>query len=135
MAVERRDPLPPGRYSVFLKPDEGERFRAWAKDSGVSLVVAFPRQVTRSNVPIWSINATGEVLLETVGESVLFDVTTPAPWVGFGFPTIETGVSVDQFVNQELYVPPEKSALSELMTIALMASGVYLAAALLTRKG
>lgn len=134
MAVERRDPLPPGRYSVFLKPDEGERFRAWAKAHGVVIVAAFPREVTRSNTPIWSISATGQVLLETVGESVLFDVTRASPWIGFGFPTIETGIDTTMFINRELYVPPEPTALSELGTIALVGMGVYLLGQLLISR-
>ncbi len=72
MAIERRDPLPPGRYSFNVWHGEDRpKWDAW----------------TRANS-----NTVRTVSIEpgTANDWVMFDVLAPTKWVGLGFPDIVT---------------------------------------------
>jgi hypothetical protein len=102
MANERRDPVPAGRYSLFLKPEEEQRWRDWlnAHSDTVKPLRSVPHQKVRSNTAIFSITWMGDVIQDYAGSSVLFELAAPTPWVGLGLPTIETG-DPDAWVKAE----------------------------------
>lgn len=104
MALERRDPLPPGRYAIFIRQDEEAKWAEWlaANKATVSLVVSIPKRAVASNTAVFSITFTGDVIENYVGRAELFDVTTSTPWVGLGYPDIETTTTIEQFAKREL---------------------------------
>lgn len=91
MAVERRDPLPAGRYSIFINADEGARFAEWRKANAatVKVVSTIDRRALETTLPGFATRWDGTIIESLVGTSILFDVSAPTPWVGLGFPTIE----------------------------------------------
>lgn len=69
MALERRDPLPAGIYSVDLRNDQVPTFRTW--------------QEGRSSVKVLKTNDNGQF------SWILFSVSAPTVWArGIGFPSI-----------------------------------------------
>ena len=93
MALERRNPLPPGRYWIDVFGDNRPRFTTWARQQKASVKV----RVTESDV-----NS------EPPREWHLFDVSAPVPWDAqtFGFPTVaEPEVQTSQDTVQR--PPPE----------------------------
>lgn len=72
MALERRNPLPVARYWVDVSPAEQPAFNAWVASSGGAVAVRTTSQY--SDGWTW----------------FLFDVVSPVPWNGPGFPTIAT---------------------------------------------
>ena len=101
MAVERRDPVPPGRYWVFVKKDELDQWQAWLSGSaGKVKVVASETQMRSPDGWIWAatpeamLPGTDGIIRESGGEWILFDVVSPYPWVKLGFPTIVTNPTV-----------------------------------------
>jgi hypothetical protein len=103
MPLERRDPVPPGRYSIFILPTENETWARWVSSHPleVRVVVSVPRQTLASNTPVFATTWLGDILQNYAGSSVLFDVVSPVPWAGLGYPSIETGVSGAAFVTRE----------------------------------
>lgn len=92
MAIERRDPVPPGRYWVFLKPGEIPAWQSWSREHGV---------LTR--------------LTERMGDEghhVVFDVVRPTPWIGFGLPTIAEPGSLPT-TQQIIQAPAPEPGLAE----------------------
>jgi hypothetical protein len=73
MALERANPLPPGRYWVDLSPDDKLAFNVWLTQNRGAVAV---RAASRDDSSGW--------------EWVLFEVTAPAMafWNGPGYPTI-----------------------------------------------
>lgn len=72
MAVERRDPLPPGRYSFNVwHGDDKPKWDAWIRSNS---------------------NTVRTVSIEpgAANDWVMFDVLAPTKWVGLGFPDIVT---------------------------------------------
>lgn len=92
MALERRDPVPAGRYSVFILPAEEARWIAWiaANRATVKPVLSVPKQRVGSSAAPFATTWMGDIIQDYAGSAVLFDVTAPTPWVGLGLPTIET---------------------------------------------
>lgn len=85
MAVERRNPLPPGRYWVdvfdrvalsgpFAGTNEQQSFREWLKAFSFTLHVEATETHDSDPPRDW----------------YLFRVEQPTPWLGPGFPTIAT---------------------------------------------
>lgn len=72
MAVERRSPLPVARYWVDVSPANEGAFNAWT--AGSAGAVAVRTTSTYDDGWTW----------------YLFDVLSPVPWYGPGFPTIAT---------------------------------------------
>ena len=72
MAVERRSPLPVARYWVDVSPAEQPAFNAWVLGSAGAVAVRTTSQYNDG----WT--------------WFLFDVVSPVPWNGPGFPTIAT---------------------------------------------
>lgn len=71
-AVERSNPLPPGRYWVDVFQTDSPAFLAWrarnAQSVGIEVTQHFDSEPWR--------------------DFVIFKVTSPVPWEGPGFPTI-----------------------------------------------
>lgn len=76
MAIERRDPVPPGRYSVFVLTKEEPLWHAWLAEhrGAVRALMSVPK-----NGGDWS-----------NGTATLFEVDSPVKWVGLGLPDIIT---------------------------------------------
>lgn len=96
--MERRDPLPAGRYWVYIDEGETDRWQAWVKASGGKV-----RTVTTEaqlHLPSWvpAVFATRwdlSIIQSVKGYWIMFDVLEPVKWVGFGYPT----TVVDPTVN------------------------------------
>ena len=102
MAVERSDPVPAGRYSLFLNPHEEQQFREWiGKHNTVKPLLSVPKEKVASNTAVFSITWMGDVIKNYAGSSVLFELTAPTPWVGIGLPTIESDRSADAWLKEE----------------------------------
>jgi hypothetical protein len=102
MAVERRDPVPAGRYSLFLKPDEEQRWRDWINaHPAVKPLISVPHQKVASNTAVFSITWMGDVIQHYAGSSVLFELSAPTPWVGLGLPTIESTRTKEEWLKDE----------------------------------
>lgn len=143
MAVERRDPLPPGRYWVYVLEDELEAFDEWAREHSPSVhVVASERKKKLSSYTpaIFVTRPDLSIIMEEAGAWFLFDVTAPVPWVGFGFPTIVTDPTITR--SEQVEQAPEplpddqlaKDVWDEVKGLVLLAGGIYLAAAFVGRK-
>lgn len=104
MALERRDPLPPGRYSFFVRADEEQAWSEWLREhrGSVSLLVSVPKKVVTSRSPLFSVTFTGEIIRDYAGRAELFDVLAPTPWFGSGYPDIESATMPKAFARREL---------------------------------
>lgn len=141
MAVERRDPVPPGRYWIFLKKEEMSVWADWTKlHSGAVKVVASETQFVTPEGFIWAATPTGDIIKDAHGEWVLFDVVAPVPWVGFGFPTIVTDPTIRSSTDVITAPAPEadKYVVEEitkaLQTLIFWGGAIYLGGKLLSRK-
>lgn len=86
MAVERSNPLPPGRYWVDVSPDDRGAFDGWLQANRGTVVV---RSTSQDGSSDW--------------QWILFDVTAPAMafWNGPGYPTIaDPSVTTESQVKQ-----------------------------------
>jgi hypothetical protein len=92
MAIERRDPVPAGRYSVFILPEEEPRWKAWLAEHAATVrpIMSVPQQRLASNTPIFATTWMGDMIQDYAGSEVLFRISAPTPWVQLGLPTIET---------------------------------------------
>lgn len=134
MAVERRNPLPVGRYWIDVidtraRPGLRLRFAEWLG-------------ANRGNVRVVRREQFGGLLTGAPRDWYLFEVTTPATWpstAGFGFPSIarsDTAPSAPEVTtaaDTAKLPPPERSMgqrLSDLMsgasTLGVIALGIYL---------
>ena len=143
MAVERRDPLPPGRYWIYVLEDELEDWDEWARDhSGAVHVVASERQTTLSpyTPAVMATRPDGSIIMDAAGAWILFDVMAPTPWVGFGFPTIVTDPTItrsEQIVQAPAPDPDDqlaKDVWDEVKGLVLLAGGIYLLGSFLGRR-
>lgn len=101
MAQERRNPLPIGRYWVYVPEDKLEFWQAWlAAHPSVQSRAAEALMELVDRSWIWSLTPAAllpgdqGVLQRTAGYWILFDVTSPVPWNGPGFPTIVTDLTI-----------------------------------------
>lgn len=136
MAIERRNPLPVGRYWVdIVEPKTGGvllKFDAWlARNSSKVKVVKREQKGTT----LWSLDTSGKRY-----DWVLFDVLSPVEWPrtsGFGLPTIvqsptaPTAAPVTSSADT-VQRPPEPTISSvfegfagDVKTVALIALGLY----------
>lgn len=135
MAVERRDPLPPGRYWVYVLEDELVRWDEWARDHSATVhVVSSERKKKLSSYTpaLFVTRPDLSIIMDEAGAWFLFDVSAPTPWVGFGFPTIVTDPAVRSSTDVEEAPDPEpddqlaKDIWKEIRGLILLAGGVYL---------
>jgi hypothetical protein len=137
VAIERRDPVPPGRYWIYLKKEELSHWEEWLRiNAGKVSVVASETQTQTPEGLLWATTPTGDIIKNAVGEWILFDVKVPVPWVGFGFPTIVTDPNV-RSTTDVMTAPepePEKYLIEEIRNLLLLAGGIYLVGSFLSRK-
>lgn len=142
MAVERKDPLPPGRYWVFLYPAEIDTWQAWVRRNAPNVAVrASERQTVTPDNPLWGMTPSGDIIEDAAGEVVLFDVIAPVAWIGFGFPTIVKSVGmspsdIQQALLETATAPdPEEGIIAQgfrtLQGALLIGGALYLAVMLL----
>ncbi len=88
--MEKRDPLPPGRYWVYIDEGEVPRWHAWvvASEGKVRVIVTEAQQVVAKWIPVVFLTRFDFSIIQSVaGYWILFDVSEPVKWVGFGYPT------------------------------------------------
>lgn len=135
MAVERRDPVPPGRYWVFILPDEEETWARWvqAHANTVQVVGVERKEKLEPYVPaIFATRPDMSIIMVDGGAWVLFDILAPTPWVGLGFPTIESTGSVTQSSQVEQgEVPPQGAGPGDFAAKLIMGAAPWALAAFL----
>lgn len=143
MAVERRNPLPPGRYSVFVLVSDEAAWDRWTHDNAeaVRVIARIPQDALDGGgqgLPIFSTTPTGAIIEERVGDAVLFEVTSPVTWQGPGLPDIEVR-DLDAWRIEKTENPEAKYGepawMDEVKGLALLAFAVYLGSQLIGRKG
>lgn len=120
MAVERRDPVPAGRYWIWLNPGEDAAWETW----------------TRQNAPKVRVRLSEG---SDGGTHVVFDVLEPVKWIGFGFPTIvESGTLPTTSETVQAPAPPPPlvdridSALTGFRNLVLVGGGIWLISKILS---
>lgn len=95
MAVERRDPLPIGRYWVFVFERDRDAWARWTAQFSPRWVrVRATSQLDHAGLGANALEQlkalTGVDLTsgERPADFVQFDVLEPVPWLGIGFPNI-----------------------------------------------
>lgn len=99
MAIERRNPLPTGRYWVDVFDPHRRAFKEWLEDNHVTVEQT---KEYETNTPL--------------GTWYLFSVSEPVQWEGPGFPTI-ADASVQSHDDTAQKAPPEKEGLEKLEEI------------------
>lgn len=108
MALERRNPVPVGRYHAFISVEDAPRWSAWMKEhKGKILVISTEAQTTTDNNPFFATTLFGDTIKEHAGDWVLFDVKEPVPWVNIGLPTIVTQAEMGKRTTNEFFKVPE----------------------------
>lgn len=137
MALERRDPLPPGRYSIFLLTAEMPQWQAWVRQHSDRVHV--DATIDQRAVGGGELTATayvdtdGNIIWKTVGAVLLFTVKAPVPWVGIGLPDIETR-PIGEWKAEHSESPTAPGVLDQVRNLLLLGAGVYLAGAWLQRR-
>lgn len=126
MAIERRNPLPVGRYWVDVFEPDMAGFREWlASHRGERIYVE------RSSLHEDQLGPGGSLFSEPqVREWVLFRVLHPVPWQGPGYPTIATeGIDHSSDTVQR---PPPPRTLGDRLEDAAGQTGRVISTALVT---
>lgn len=142
MAVERRDPLPAGRYWTFVLEDELGDWQRWVSSQVplVHVVAAERKSALAPFLPaVFATRPDGSIIMDAKGAWFLFDVKAPVPWVGFGFPTIVTDPTITSSSQVEQAPDPEPEGKltddmwREVKSVVLLGAGVYFGGILLQR--
>jgi len=147
VALERRDPLPPGRYWIFLKKDESERWRKWVDESPVVPRYSESMSALGRAPAVFQTRWDLDPIMQHVGDYVVFDVIRPTPWIGFGYPTIvsqgEITASTPLPSTTDVIQAPAPAEgdfnplgelFGEVKTLVFVGAGIWLATMLLSRK-
>jgi hypothetical protein len=119
MAVERRSPLPVARYWVDVSPAAAPAFNAWVAASAGAVAV----RTTSTYDDGWT--------------WYLFDVTSPVPWNGPGFPTIATPdvkTPADVITSPPVVAPTLNETITSIGRNAALALFALAALAILLRE-
>jgi len=96
MALERRNPLPPGWYWVDVPDTKRRPWEDWLERNADSVSVKETREVSLNQL-----------------SSALFQVTSPVTWEGPGLPTIaQEGTTLDDTVERP---EPEPEIVDEIL--------------------
>lgn len=116
--IERRNPLPPGRYWIDVFDPHRRNFRDWLEKNSVTVEQS---KEYETSTPL--------------GTWYLFSTTEPIQWEGPGFPTI-ADQSVQSHDDTADKAPPEKEGLEKIeemvenagsfLTLAAMAGGAFI---------
>jgi hypothetical protein len=135
-AMERRDPVPAGRYWVYIDESEVARWQEWVRASNgkVKPIVTEAQNKISSWVPaVFATRWDLSIITSIAGYWILFDVLEPVKWVGFGYPTTVIDPSVRSATDVTSAPPPapEWNPLGELFGdlkwLILVAGGLYIA--------
>lgn len=110
MAVERKDPLPPGMYWIFVLTKELDRWNEWVMDHAATVrQLASQTQTVTPDSPLWGITPSGDAIKDPAGEVIVFSVSALTPWVKLGFPTIvkDPKLSPYQVIDREVASAPD----------------------------
>lgn len=142
MAIERRNPVPPGTYSLFLNTADIPVWQAWLtrntgkvfQNSSIDKYVLEDASADSSRGifswgALFSFDGDLKPIKKLVGADVFFTVKSPVEWVGIGLPNIEK--SVGDWVKESTELPPIEDPLAEFKRLALIGAGVYLGGILL----
>jgi hypothetical protein len=139
--MERRDPVPPGRYWIVLKRDELPQWREWeiSNSSKVS-VVATESQFVSPDGWLWAsrpeaiLPGTDGIIKTIAAEWVLFDVKAPVKWVGIGLPTIVTDLNMFRTTDFITAPDPDVSGpMAQIRNLVFFAGVVYLVGTFIRR--
>jgi hypothetical protein len=97
-ALERRNPLPPGRYWIDLFEKDSAAWLAWRARNGVKIEVT---EHFNSSPP---------------RDFIIFRTDTPVPWEGPGYPTI-AGATVKASEDTGQRPPPTKDPIDAITDI------------------
>lgn len=129
MALERRDPVPPGRYSVFIDADRTDAWAAWVRSHGVKVLQSIPRyELVAPGSFVWSMTLTFEPIKKLAGIMVLFELSKPTPWVNIGLPTIESGAVSSEFKAEHtdaVFDDEGRNPFAEVQRIILMGAAAF----------
>lgn len=143
MAMERRDPVPVGRYWLYVKKEELGTWQDWAHANAPNVaVVATETQFATPDGWIWAatpeaaLPGTDGIIKDARGEWILFDVRAPVPWVKLGLPTIVTDPNVRSTTDVITAPAPEgpSDPATEIRNLVLFAGVVYLLGAFIAKK-
>ncbi len=134
--MERRDPLPAGRYWVYIDDSETDKWAAWqsAHKDTVSTIVTEPQQAIYRWVPaIFQTRWDLDIITHTEGYWILFDVKAPTAWVGLGYPT----TVIDSTVKSSTDIAtapkpgpdwdPLEGIVADVRMLLLIGGGLYIA--------
>lgn len=134
--MERRDPLPVGRYWCYIDQSEVGKWGDWvaANPGKVKVLVTEAQKSLSSWLPaIFQTRWDLDVITSVVGEWILFDVTAPVKWVGLGYPTTVIDPNVKSSTDVSTAPAPEPDAnplgvlYGDLRTLLLLGGGLYVA--------
>ena len=140
MAVERKDPLPRGRYWIVIRASERKQWEAWAtahRDT-IHTVVADPLRdgglMGNQLAELFIANPVAVAAMAALGGSdigdwILFEVKQPTRWVGLGYPTIVQPWENPESPDQVVTAPTTET--SEEMTERLANKAIWVGAAVL----
>lgn len=142
MAMERRDPVPPGRYWITLKRSEMDQWREWLIENSTKVsVVASEAQFVSPDGWLWAarpeaiLPGTDGIIKTIAAEWILFDVKSPVKWIGLGLPTIVTDPTVRSTTDVITAPAPEvEDTISQIRNLVFFAGAVYLIGALVRRS-
>jgi hypothetical protein len=135
--MERRSPLPVGRYWIYIDVAEVPRWQAWVSQhtGKVKVIVTEGQQAMATWLPAifvtrWDL----DIVKSTVGYWILFAVLSPVPWVGFGYPTTVIDPTIMSSTDVMTAPAPEATELNplgqvydSLKTLILIGGGIYVA--------
>jgi hypothetical protein len=136
--IERQNPVPPGRYWIYIDIKEDARWQSWVREhSGKVKVIATEGQQAMATwlpaifVTRWDL----DIIKSTVGYWILFAVLEPVPWVGLGYPTTVPDVTVKSSTDIMTAPAPEPSTdlnplgavYDAVKTLLFIGGGIYIA--------
>lgn len=139
--MERRDPLPAGRYWIYIDDSEVTRWKEWvsASEGRVKVVVTEAQKAISSWIPaVFATRWDLSIITSIEGYWILFDVLSPIKWVGFGYPTTVIDPAIRSATDISTAPPPAAEwnpigeLLGEVKWLLFAAGGLYLASKILT---
>lgn len=133
--MERKDPVPAGRYWLYITTAEVPRWDEWVKEHAdrVQVIATEAQEALSSWLPMLFVTRPDLSIITNVeGYWVLFDVLQPVPWVGLGYPTHVIDPSVQSATDISTAPPPapDSSPWDTVATLTKLAGwglGAYLA--------
>jgi hypothetical protein len=130
MAVEKSDPLPPGRYWIVVFKRDEQAWNQWIEQFSPERVKVRASAGLDPGGLLDNLLGTGS----TPGYWVQFDVLEPVPWIGIGYPTIVEQGKPSPTSPTDVITAPEPETTDELAGKALwIGAGVVVGLFLLNK--